>query len=61
MRVPKGPTINDLLRRAGVVPAQISLLRPEHRASASDRAKAAESLRRRCPYLFSKSGKRKTA
>ena len=44
MKVPKGPTIRDLMK-------QVSFLRPEDRATAAERAKARRDLMRRCPYL----------
>ncbi len=47
MKVPRGMTIKQPLQQG-------SLLRPEHRATASERAAAREGLRKRCPYLFTK-------
>jgi hypothetical protein len=44
MKVPKGPTIKQLLD-------QISHLRPEDRATATEREKARRDLMKRCPYL----------
>jgi hypothetical protein len=54
MRVRKGSTIKQLID-------QISHLRPEHKASAQERAKARAQLMKRCPYLFMKPGKAKKA
>lgn len=45
-------TVADIMKREGVVPAPVSMLRPEHRASSKERQRANESLRKRCPYLF---------
>ena len=54
MRVPKGLTVKQLLQRAGVRLAEPSILPLSMRASDRERAEARESLRRRCPYLFTK-------
>jgi hypothetical protein len=52
MKVPKGQTVKQLQQ-------QISLLRPDHTATAKERARARESLKKRCPYLFVKRGEAK--
>ena len=52
MKVPKGPTIRDLMK-------QVSHLRPQDRATATERSRARRDLMRRCPYLFVKRGKTK--
>jgi hypothetical protein len=45
MKIPKGPTIRDLMN-------QISHLRPEDKATPPERDKALRDLMKRCPYLF---------
>jgi hypothetical protein len=45
MKIPKGPTVKQLMN-------EISHLRPEHRATASEKAKVKADLMRRYPYLF---------
>ena len=61
MRVPRGPTVNDLIRQAGLKPPSgPSTLPLSMRASDTERAKAAAQLRKRCPYLFSKTGPTKS-
>jgi len=45
MKIQKGPTIRDLMN-------QISHLSPQDRATAAEREKCRESLKRRCPYLL---------
>jgi len=47
MKVPKGPTVKQLMD-------QISHLRPEDKASPHEREKAYRDLMRRCPYLVRK-------
>jgi hypothetical protein len=44
MKVPRGLTVKQLQN-------QISHLRPEDRATTTERAKARRDLMRRCPYL----------
>jgi hypothetical protein len=44
MKIPKGPTVQDLWNR-------MCHLRPEDKASPREREKARESLLKRCPYL----------
>jgi hypothetical protein len=51
MKVPKGPTIRDLMN-------EIPRLRPEHKATQREREKARESLRKRCGYLFAPNKKK---
>jgi hypothetical protein len=59
-RVPRGRTVAQIAKDAGVRMAETSTLPLSARATPKERAVARESLKRRCPYLFTKSRKGKS-